>query len=96
VLAAIDRPPSADAEEPHRIYNLGNDNPESVNALVAAVETACGRQAVRIDTPMPLGDVPKTWADISASRAELGYAPTVRLDEGIRRFVAWYRDYAKV
>jgi UDP-glucuronate 4-epimerase len=40
--------------------------------------------------------VPKTWADISVSRAELGYAPTIRLDEGIRRFVAWYRDYAKV
>jgi len=96
VLAAIDRPPPADAEEPHRIYNLGNDNPESVNALVGAIESACGRKAQRIEKPMPLGDVPKTWADISASRAELGYAPTVRLEEGIRRFVAWYRDYAKV
>jgi UDP-glucuronate 4-epimerase len=96
VLAAIDRPPPADAEEPHRIYNLGNDNPESVNALVTAIEAACGRKAQRIEKPMPLGDVPRTWADISASRAELGYAPTVKLDEGIRRFVAWYRDYAKV
>jgi UDP-glucuronate 4-epimerase len=95
VLAALDRPP-APSEEPHRIYNLGNDNPESVNALVTAIETACERKAVRIDKPMPLGDVPKTWADISASRRDLGYAPGVRLDEGIRRFVAWYRDYAKV
>ena len=95
VLAALDRPP-ADAEEPHRLYNLGNDSPESVNALVTAIETACGRKAQRIDTPMPLGDVPKTWADISASRRDLGYAPTINLDEGIRRFVAWYRDYAKV
>jgi iron(III) transport system substrate-binding protein len=40
--------------------------------------------------------VPKTWADISASRQELGYAPTIKLEEGIRHFVAWYRDYAKV
>jgi UDP-glucuronate 4-epimerase len=96
VLAAIDRPPPADAEEPHRTYNLGNDSPESVNALVAAVEDACGRKAQRIEKPMPLGDVPKTWADISASRAELGYAPTIKLDEGIRRFVKWYRDYAKI
>jgi UDP-glucuronate 4-epimerase len=96
VLAALDRPPSADAEEPHRLYNLGNDSPESVNALVTAVEAACGRKAHRIDKPMPLGDVPKTWADISISRRDLGYAPTIKLEEGIRRFVAWYRDYAKV
>jgi UDP-glucuronate 4-epimerase len=96
VLAALDRPPAANAEEPHRLYNLGNDSPESVNALVTAIETACGRQAQRIDKPMPLGDVPKTWADISDSRRDLGYAPTIKLDEGIRRFVAWYRDYAKV
>jgi UDP-glucuronate 4-epimerase len=96
VLSALDRPPAADAEEPHRLFNLGNDRPESVNALVTAIEAACGRKAVRIDQPMPLGDVPKTWADISASRRELGYAPTIKLEEGIRRFVAWYRDYAKV
>jgi UDP-glucuronate 4-epimerase len=96
VLAALDRPPPADAEEPHRLYNLGNDRPESVNALVTAIEAACDRAAHRIDTPMPLGDVPKTWADISVSRRDLGYAPTVKLGEGIRRFVAWYREYAKV
>ena len=96
VLAALDRSPAADGEEPHRIYNLGNDSPESVNALVTAIETACGKKAVRIDKPMPLGDVPKTWADLSASRRDLGYAPTIKLDEGIRRFVTWYRDYAKI
>jgi len=96
VLSALDRPPPANSDEPHRLYNLGNDNPESVNTLVTAIEAACARKAVRVDTPMPLGDVPKTWADISVSRRELGYAPAIRLDDGIRRFVAWYRDYAKV
>lgn len=96
VLAALDRPPQPDADEPHRLYNLGNDSPESVSALVSAIEAACDRKAMRIDKPMPLGDVPKTWADISASRRDLGYAPTIKLNEGIRRFVAWYRDYAKV
>jgi len=95
VLAALDRPPP-DSDEPHQIYNLGNDNPESVNALVTAIEAACARKAVRVDKPMPLGDVPRTWADISVSRQELGYAPSIRLEEGIRRFVAWYREYAKV
>jgi UDP-glucuronate 4-epimerase len=96
VLSALDRPPPAGSEEPHRIYNLGNDNPESVNALVTAIEAACDRKAERIDTPMPLGDVPKTWADISVSRQELGYAPSTRLEEGIHHFVSWYRDYAKI
>jgi UDP-glucuronate 4-epimerase len=96
VLAALDRPPPAAAEEPHRIYNLGNDHPESVNTLVAAIEAACGRKAERIEKPVPLGDVPRTWADISASRRDLGYAPTIRLEEGIPRFVKWYREYAKL
>lgn len=96
VLAALDRAPDKAEEEPHRLYNLGNDNPESVNALVAAVEAACGRKAIRVEKPMPAGDVPQTWADISVSRRDLGYAPTLRLTEGIERFVAWYRGYAKI
>lgn len=96
VLAALDRPPDPAQEEPHRLFNLGNDHPETVSALVTAVEAACGKQAIRIDKPMPLGDVPQTWADISVSRRDLGYAPKVELAEGIARFVAWYRDYAGI
>ena len=96
VLAALDRPPAREAEEPHRLYNLGNDRPETVNELVEAVEAACGRKAIRVEKPMPPGDVPQTWADLSASRRDLGYAPKVALRDGIARFVAWYRDYAKV
>jgi UDP-glucuronate 4-epimerase len=93
ILAATDRPPLSSEEEPHRLYNLGNDHPQSVNDLVAAVEAACGKRAIRQEKPMPLGDVPQTWADISASRRDLGYAPQVRLEDGIARFVSWYRDY---
>ena len=96
VLAALDRPPDPAQEEPHRLFNLGNDHPETVSALVTAVEAACGKQAIRIDKPMPLGDVPQTWADISVSRRDLGYAPKVGLRDGIARFVDWYRAYAKV
>ncbi len=96
VLAALNRPPIAGEEEPHRIYNLGNDRSESVNVLIEAIEASCGRQAIRIEKPMPLGDVPATWADISESRRDLGYAPGTSLASGIPRFVAWYRDYAKI
>lgn len=96
VLAALDRPPARDTDEPHRLYNLGNDRPETVSALIAAIEAACGRQAIRVDKPIPAGDVPQTWADISVSRRELGYDPKVSLKDGIARFVAWYREYAGV
>ncbi|HWA51422.1 MAG TPA: SDR family NAD(P)-dependent oxidoreductase [Dongiaceae bacterium] len=96
VLAALDRPPRREEEEPHRIYNLGTDHPESVNDLVAAIENACGKKAIRLEKPMPAGDVPQTWADISVSRRDLGYDPQMHLTDGIARFVAWYRDYAGV
>ena len=96
VLAALDRPPQRDGEEPHHLYNLGNDRPESVSSLIEAVEAACGKKAIRVDKPIPSGDVPQTWADISMSRRNLGYDPQVRLTEGIARFVAWYRDYARI
>ena len=95
ILASLDRAPAPSEEEPHRLYNLGNDNPETVNALVEAVEEACGRKAIRVDKPMPAGDVPETWADISVSRRDLGYEPRVGLRDGIARFVAWYREYVK-
>jgi UDP-glucuronate 4-epimerase len=96
VLAALDRPPQRDGEEPHHLYNLGTDHPESVNDLVVAIEAACGKKAIRVDKPMPAGDVPQTWADISVSRRDLGYDPRMHLTDGIARFVNWYRDYAGI
>ena len=96
VLAALDRPPQRAEEEPHRLYNLGTDHPESVNDLVAAIEAACGKKAIRVNKPMPAGDVPQTWADISVSRRDLGYDPRMHLTDGIARFVTWYRDYAGI
>lgn len=92
VIAALDRPPH-DAV-PHRLYNLGNDQPEKLSQLLALIEQACGRRAEINYLPPSPGDVPATWADISASRAELNYAPRVPLAEGVGRFVEWYRDFA--
>ena len=92
VIAALDRPPSDSV--PHRLYNLGNDQPEKLSHLLALIEEACGRRAEVNYLPQSPGDVPATWADISASRADLGYLPKVPLSEGVARFVSWYRDYA--
>ena len=91
VLAALDRPP--EGERPHRIYNLGNDRAEVLTRFVAVLEAATERRAIIESTPLPPGDVLATHADIGPARAELGYDPKTALDEGLPRFVAWYRGY---
>lgn len=93
VLAAIDRPPPADAEPPHRVYNLGNSRTEDLMRFIEVIERACGRQAVKCFEGMQPGDVRETYADIEASRRDLGFDPKTTIDEGLPRFVAWYRDY---
>jgi len=92
VLAALDRPPSGEGP-PHRLYNLGNHRSEPLRRFVSVIEQACGREAQIRLAPMQAGDVKETFADIDDSRRDLGFSPTTRIDEGIPRFVAWYREY---
>jgi len=58
-----------------------------------AIEAATGRKAKRNEVPPPPGEVAATWADIEASRRDLGFQPKTALPQGIERFVAWYKDY---
>ncbi len=92
VMAALDRPP--EGERPHRIYNLGNDGAEELTRFLAVLEAATSRRAIIEPAPLPPGDVLATHADIGPARAELGYDPKTTLDEGLPRFVDWYRGYA--
>ena len=94
VLAALDRPPPADAGgKAHRVFNLGNNNAEELTRFIELIEQALGRKAIMQMEPMQPGDVPATYADIEASRRELGFEPSVALDVGIPRFIDWYRAY---
>ncbi|WOI53091.1 NAD-dependent epimerase/dehydratase family protein [Parvularcula sp. LCG005] len=94
VLAAYDRPLAVpDGMPTHRIYNLGNDNPEELMTLVTTIEDKLGLDAEKIFEPMQQGDVERTWADISRARSELGYDPKTGLEEGLDRFVHWFRDF---
>jgi len=100
VLAVLDHPPADDGMEkaggsrsPHALYNIGNNRAEELEWLIALIEQACGREAIRIEKPMQPGDVPATYADISAIERDLGYQPTIPIDVGIPRFVEWYRGY---
>jgi UDP-glucuronate 4-epimerase len=61
--------------------------------MIGLIEQACGRQAEKRLMPMQPGDVRDTYADISAIQRDLGFQPTTPIDEGVPRFVAWYRDY---
>jgi len=97
----LDRParPAAEggagAQEaaPHRVYNIGNDQPVALNQLIAMIERSLGREAVRIDRSLPPGDMLETCADLTALRREIGFWPATPLAEGLERFVAWYRRY---
>jgi len=94
VVTAVQQPPGQPGE--HRIYNIGNNRPETLLDFIATLERALGRPAVKKMLPMQVGDVVSTYADIEAARRDLGYDPKTPISEGIPRFVAWYRDYHRV
>jgi len=80
----------------HAIYNLGNHTPVELERFIAAIETALGRKAHRRYLPMQPGDVPATWADVERLRQATGFAPDTSIEDGIARFVAWYRAYHRI
>jgi UDP-glucuronate 4-epimerase len=93
VLAALDRPPAADEGPPHALYNLGNHRPVALRRFLEVLEGALGRKAEVKLAPLPPGDVVRTCADIRASTRDLGFEPRTPIEEGLPRFVAWYREY---
>lgn len=103
VVACLDNPPPDDGEPkaggsvgPHRVYNIGNHRSEELVRMVGLIEAAVGRVADKRLLPMQPGDVPDTHADIEAIRRDLGFEPTTTIDEGVPRFVDWYRRYHRV
>lgn len=81
---------------PHRVFNIGRGQPVQLVDFIAAIEQATGQVAVRNMMPMQPGDVPVTWADTSALFAATGYRPEVTMEDGVARFVDWYRRYYRV
>lgn len=96
-LIRIVETPFADGEgAPHRLYNLGNNHPETVSDLIRIIEQATGRKAIVEMADGPPGDVNETYADISRAGRDFGFAPQTQLPEGIARFVEWFRLYHRV
>ena len=108
LVRLLDRPPVADpswdpaaadpatSAAPYRIYNIGNRHPVLLMRYIEVLEKALGRTAVKEFLPRQAGDMDSTWADTSELESRTEFSPSVSIETGIERFVAWYREYYKV
>ncbi len=81
---------------PWRLYNIGNSQPVELLDYVEAIEEALGKKAVKVLLPMQPGDIPDTHANVDDLVEQFNYKPSTTIQDGIQRFVEWYRDYYEV
>ena len=91
-----DTPDSATSRAPYRLYNIGNNQPVELMHYIEVLEDCLGRKAEKNLLPLQPGDVPDTYADVSDLVADVGYQPATSVEEGIGRFVEWYKDYYRI
>jgi UDP-glucuronate 4-epimerase len=91
VVRVLDAVPGGDS--PYRLYNIGNHQPVELLEFIAILEKCLGKKAQRRLLPMQPGDVPETFADVEDLVRDVGFRPGTPIEEGIRRFAAWYREY---
>lgn len=85
--------PASSGVAPYRLYNIGNEQPVELLRYIEVLEQCLGRKATMELLPLQAGDVPDTEADVSDLVADTGYRPVVPVEEGVARFVEWYRGY---
>lgn len=83
----------ASSSAPYRIYNIGNNQPITLDRFIRAIEVAAGKEAIKEFLPMQPGDVPATYADIDDLVTDTGFSPSMNIEEGVQHFVDWYREY---
>jgi UDP-glucuronate 4-epimerase len=86
-------PDAATSNAPYRIYNIGNNAPVKLMRLIEVIEHVTGKTAIKNFQPIQPGDVPATYANVDALVEAVGFAPKTPIEDGVARFVAWYRDY---
>jgi UDP-glucuronate 4-epimerase len=91
-----ERPTPQSSSAPYRVYNIGNHQSVELMEFIRTLERAIGKSAKLNLLPMQPGDVPETYADVSALGEAVGYSPTTPIDVGLPRFVDWYRSYYRV
>jgi len=90
------KPDPGSSAGPWRVYNIGNNSPVELMDYIGALEKALGRKAEMELLPLQPGDVPDTFADVQDLVDQFGYKPATPVEEGISRFVTWYKDYYRV
>jgi UDP-glucuronate 4-epimerase len=78
---------------PYRIYNIGNHQPVALPYFIELLERYTGHKAICLPMPMQPGDVPTTYADVSELEETIGFGPRTSIEDGLREFVVWYREY---
>ena len=103
VVRVIDKPPLASAHTkpdpsssniaPYKIYNIGNSNPVKLMDYIEYLEKLLGKKANKEFLPIQPGDVPNTYADVSDLVRDIGYKPATKVDDGMREFIQWYKEF---
>ena len=88
-----DNPDSATSYAPYRIYNIGNNNPVELMKFIEVLEDCLGKKAKKNLLPIQPGDVPETYAEVDDLAEDVGFKPATPIEEGIKKFVEWYREY---
>jgi UDP-glucuronate 4-epimerase len=91
-----DRPDPASSYAPYEIFNIGNNEPVELMTFIECLEKHLGKKAQKNMLPMQAGDVPVTYADVDELVRCVGFKPSTSIDEGIGKFVAWYKEYYRV
>ncbi len=88
-----ENPDAASSYAPYRLYNIGNNNPVELMRFIKVLEDCLGLKAEMELMPIQAGDVPSTYADVDDLMKEVDFKPATTIEEGIQRFVTWYREY---
>jgi len=91
-----ENPDSATSKAPYRLYNIGSNSPCELMRYIEIIEECLGKKAEKNLLPLQPGDVPATYADVDALINDVGYKPTTSIEEGVAKFVEWYRDFYQV
>jgi UDP-glucuronate 4-epimerase len=87
------QPDPGTSKAPYRLYNIGNNNPVELLHFIDVIAQALGKAAQKRLLPMQPGDVPATFADVDDLKRDVGFQPATPIEDGVRRFVGWYREY---
>jgi len=88
-----DTPDPSSSYAPYQLYNIGNNNPVELMRFIETLEDCLGKKAKKNFLPMQSGDVPTTYADVDDLMKDIGFRPATTIENGIWKFVGWYREY---